>query len=66
MPAREIEALMSLRQRHDVSAAIPLPAGFIVIVALAVADHVELSRRDADIHSVPELILYTVRKNIIS
>jgi len=57
---------MRLRHRHDVSAAIPLPAGFIVIVALAVADHVELSRRDADIHSVPELILYIVRKSIIS
>jgi hypothetical protein len=44
--------LLSLRHRHDVDAAIALPAGFVVLLAdgalFTVANHVELSRGDAD------------------
>jgi len=43
---------MRLRHRHDVGAAIPLPAGFVVFLAdgalFAVADHVELRSGDTD------------------
>ena len=47
---------MRLGDRHDVNAAIPLPAGFVMILAnralLAIAHQIELRGGDADLHQV--------------